>query len=435
MLIRADRLIDGTGADPLENATLVIEAGKVAGIIRGDIPDRLAGAELLEFPGGTILPGLIDTHVHLNLPGDGSTLEDAMRESEGVMVATSTHAIARALAAGITTVRDVGAYKTTAIDLRRAQELGYVSGARVMACGQPITITGGHTWYLGGEADGIDGLRRKVRDMIKQGAEFIKVMGSGGGTVGTASWLPAYSQDEMLALADEAHRNGRKVSVHCLCAQSIDIAIKAGADQIEHAGFITDAQGNQVYDAAVADRLAASGIPVTSTLAVGGTVLNALSLKERLTPAEQEMQARWRTMAAENQTQFAKLSATGVKFVAGTDAGWRFTSIDSLPLELELMHAGGYSTLEAIHAATGRAAEVIGIDDQTGTLIAGKAADVIVVHGNPLADLDALRDPRLILQAGVRHAAVGRAAMTPQAAFRTDLTETRPEPTRLDAIL
>ncbi len=424
-LIRAERLIDGTGADPVGNATLVIEGGKIAGMLHGDIPDRFANAEVLDFPGATVLPGLIDTHVHLNLPGDGSTLEEAMQEAPGVMVATATHGIARALAAGITTVRDVGAYKMTSINLRRAHELGYVTGARVMACGQPITITGGHTWYLGGEADGVEGLRLKVRDMIKQGAEFIKVMGSGGGTIGTASWRPAYSQDEMLALADEAHRNDRMITVHCLCAESIDFAINAGVDQIEHAGFITDARGTQIFDPAVAERLAKSGIPVTSTLAVSGTVLNALSLKDTLTPSEQAMQDRWKIMAADNLSQFIKLSAAGVRFVAGTDAGWRFTTIDSLPLELEMMQAGGYSALEAITAATGEAARVIGLAERTGTLTEGKTADVIVVEGNPLADLDALRDVRLILQDGVKRTPSGRAAMTSQASFCPDLTALR----------
>ncbi|WP_454858003.1 amidohydrolase family protein [Rhizobium binxianense] len=423
--MRADRLIDGTGAGPVEKPILVIDGDKIAGVEQGSVPEGLSDAEILDFPGGTILPGLIDTHVHLNLPGNGGMLEEAMHESMGVMMATTVQSAATALAAGITTVRDVGAYGTTSIDLRRAQQLGYAKGARVMACGQPITITGGHTWYMGGEADGVDELRRKVRDMIKQGAEFIKVMGSGGGTRGTASWLPSYCQEEMNAIVDESHRNERRVTVHCLCAESIDIAIRAGVDQIEHAGFITGADGAQKYDPAVAERLAASGIPVTSTLAVGGTVLNALSLKDSLNAAEQQMKARWEVMAADNLVQFDRLSKAGISFVAGTDAGWRFTTMDSLPLELELMRMGGYSALEAIVSATGRAAKVIGIDGKTGTLTAGKSADVIVVEGNPLDTLDALRDPRLIMLAGARYAPAGRAAMSPQAAFATIL----PEPT------
>jgi imidazolonepropionase-like amidohydrolase len=415
-LIRADRLIDGTGAEPVKNATLIVEDGRIVGIHSGDA-GAVAGAEVLDFPGCTILPGLIDTHVHLNLPGDGATLEEALRESEGVIVAASVGNTAKALAAGITTVRDVGALRNTAFEVRRAIELGFATGARVMACGQPITITGGHTWYLGGEADGEDALRRKVRDLIKHGAEFIKVMGSGGGTVGTASWRPAFRQSEIDAIVDEAHRNERRVSIHCLCAESIDQAVRAGVDQIEHAGFITSAAGTQTYDPKVADRLAKSGIPVTGTLAVGGTVLNAMRAIEHRSQAEDQVLARWEPMMAENLAQFRKLSEAGVTFVAGTDAGWRFTSFDSLPQELELMEKGGYSRSEALHAATGRAAKVIGLDHRTGTLAKGLDADVIVVEGNPLDSLDALRDLRLILQRGESRGIAGRAAIAPQAAF------------------
>lgn len=418
-LIKADRLIDGTGAAAREGVALLVEDGRIVGIHTGD-SGAVEGAEVLDFPGCTILPGLIDTHVHLNLPGDGATLEEALRESEGVIVAASVGNAARALAAGITTVRDVGALKNTAFAVRRAIELGFATGARVMACGQPITITGGHTWYLGGEADGEDALRRKVRDLIKHGAEFIKVMGSGGGTVGTASWRPAFRQSEVDAIVDESHRNERKVSIHCLCAESIDQAVSAGVDQIEHAGFITSAAGAQKYDPGVAERLAKSGIPVTGTLAVGGTVLNAMRAIADRTPVEEQVLARWVPMMAENLDQFRKLYESGVTFVAGTDAGWRFTSFDSLPQELELMERGGLSRAEAIHAATGRAAKVIGLDHRTGTLAKGRDADVIVVEGNPLDRLDVLRDLRLILQRGQSRAIAGRAAIAPQAAFCPD---------------
>jgi imidazolonepropionase-like amidohydrolase len=401
-LIRADRLIDGTGAAPLQDAVLVVDGGRIVGAFQGAPPEGLvtANAEVLDFPGCTIMPGMIDTHVHLNLPGDGTSLEDAVREPEGVLVATSVFTAATALAAGITTVRDVGAYGTTAIDLRRALELGLAKGPRVLACGQPITITGGHTWYFGGEADGEDGLRRKVRHMAKIGADFIKVMGSGGGTVNTISWLPSYRREEMMALADEAHRLDRKITVHCLCAESIDYAVDAGVDQIEHAGFLVDRSGRQEFVPAVAEKLARSGIPVTGTLAVGGAVVQVMEAKEERTPEEEALLTRWRKMLDDNLSQFRKLREAGVPFVAGTDAGWRFTPFDGLPLELELMHRGGMPTMEAIVSATGFAAKVIGIDNKVGTLSKGLAADVIVVGGNPLDDLARLRDLRLVMQAG-----------------------------------
>jgi imidazolonepropionase-like amidohydrolase len=403
LLITADRLIDGTGAPAVENATLVVEDGRIGGIHRGEPPAELAArAERLDFPGCTIMPGMIDTHVHLNLPGDGTVLEDVVREPEGVLVATSAFTAARALAAGITTVRDLGGSGRTVIDLRRTLELGYGVGPRIVACGQPITITGGHTWYFGGEADGIDALRRKVREMVKIGADFIKVMGSGGGTVNTVSWMPAYTRDELAALRDEAHRLGRRIAVHCLCAASIENAVDAGVDQIEHAGFIVDREGNQRYEPAVAEKLARSGIPVTSTLAVGGAAVAAMRAKSARTPAEEAFLARWIHSLDTNIRQFRALRDAGVRFVAGTDAGWRFTPFDGLPMELELMHEGGMPTAEAIAAGTGAAADAIGLGETVGTLKPGLIADVIVVGGNPLDDLGCLRDLRLVLQGGVR---------------------------------
>ena len=399
-LIKAARLIDGTGTAPLKDPILVIAGGKVEAVLSGAIPSEFAGAEIHDYPGATILPGLIDTHVHLNLPGDGTLLEEAMRETEGVLMATSAFAVGKALSAGITTVRDVGAHGRSAIDLRRALQLGHGEGARVLACGQPITVTGGHTWYFGGEADGEDGVRRKVREMVKLGADFIKVMASGGGTIGTQSWKPSFTPGELRALADEAHRFDRLATAHCLCAQSIDDVIAAGFDQIEHAGFIADRRGNQVYEPAIAERLAKSGIPVTSTLAVGGAVLREMRARTTLTPTDQAFLARWEKTTADNMAQFRKLREAGVTFVAGTDAGWRFTRIDDLPLEIAMMHEGGMTTMEALVAATGLAARIIGIGDETGTLKPNLAADVLVVDGDPLTDLAALNKVRLVMQAG-----------------------------------
>ncbi|WP_172329761.1 amidohydrolase family protein [Mangrovicoccus sp. HB161399] len=409
--LKAAQLIDGTGSAPLPDPLVQIGGGRILSVGQGPAP---SGAKVQEFPGGTILPGLIETHSHLNLPGNGLTLEEAMREGVEVMLATTMGNAATALRAGITTIRDLGAFGTTSISARRAIELGYAEGARIMACGQPITITGGHTWYMGGEADGEDGLRLKVRQMIKDGADFIKVMGSGGGTLGTMAWRPAYSLPEMQAIVGESHRNGRMVTVHCLCAEAIDIAITAGVDQIEHAGFLTG-PGTQSYDPAVADRLAASGIPVTSTLAVCGTILNALRALESPRPDQVAFLDRWVKTLAMNMDHGRKLREAGVRFVAGTDAGWRYTSFDSLVQEMELLEQIGMSRGEAIHAATGFAAEAIHLHGR-GTIAEGMAADVIVTPGDPLADLDALRDLDLILKDGRSIAPAGRAAMNPVAA-------------------
>ncbi|WP_160381914.1 metal-dependent hydrolase family protein [Pseudooceanicola pacificus] len=414
--VSAAQLIDGTGAAPVRNPLLEIENGRIVKT-HAEGAGRPAPSEgrILDYPGATILPGLIDTHVHLNLPGTGPTLEEAMREGHEVMTATSMGSAAQALGAGITTVRDLGAFGTTSFAARRALQLGYGKGAKVIACGQPITITGGHCWQMGGEADGVENLRRKVRELCRDTADFIKVMGSGGGTIGTKSWLPSFTLEEMRAIVDEAHRNGRRVTVHCLCAQSITIAIEAGADQIEHANFLVDAAGRQEYEPKIVDRLAEAGIPVTTTLVVYvASVFHYRSLQRDLTPSEQAAIDRWTIRADETVDYLERMTRAGVRFVAGTDAGWRFTPFDTLILELEIMAKGGHSGLAAIAAATGVAAEVIGADD-IGTLAPGRAADVLVVKGDPLTDLDALRDPLLILQDGRPQHITGRENLSPTA--------------------
>ena len=401
-VIRADRLIDGAGGPPIEDPHLIVENGLVSVVHAGGIPESAVPpeTETLSFPGCTILPGLIDTHVHLNLPGDGSLLEAVMRETDGVLIAIAAHSARTALDAGITTVRDVGAARDTVFDLRRALRMGHGTAAKIVAGGQPITITGGHTWPWGGEADGEDDCRRIVRDMCKRGADFIKVMATGGGTVGTLSWLPSFRPNELKALADEAHRNGRMATAHALCARAIEDVIDAGFDQIEHASFLTGPSSPQKYEPAVGEKIARAGTVVTGTLAVGGAILRELGDKPDPTPEEQFYITRWRRMYDENLAQFRQLYEAGVQFVAGTDAGWRFTRFDDLPLEMQLMHAGGMPAMEAIVAATGRAADVIRIADRTGRLKPGLAADVLVVGGNPLDDLTRLGDVRFVMQDG-----------------------------------
>lgn len=397
--IRANRLVDGNGRVITGRPVVEIEDGKIVSLYEGGAPEQ---AEILDFGDATILPGLIDTHVHLNLPGNGLLLEEAMCEGFEVLLATSMGTAAMALGAGITSVRDVGCFGTSAFSARRTIALGYAKGARIMAAGAPITITGGHTWPMGGEADGVEALRRKVRQMIKDGADFIKVMGSGGGTIGTASWRPSFSQTEMDAITEESHRNERRVAVHCLCAESIDIAVRANVDQIEHAGFISSPTGDQNYDPAVAERLARSGIPVTTTLAVGATAINAMKQLASRSPEQTEFLTRWQRMMEDNLSQYSKLSDAGVTFVAGTDAGWRFTSFDSLVLEMQMMERGGTARMDCISAATGLAAKVIGLEDR-GRIAPEMTADLIVVKGNPLDDLTALHDLEMIMQGGVHH--------------------------------
>jgi len=161
-----------------------------------------------------------------------------------------------------------------------------------------------------------------------------------------------------------------------------------------------DRAGDQRFVPATADKLARAGVPVTGTLAVGGYMIKALSAKPDRMAQEQALLDRWRRMHDQNMAHFRKLHEAGVKHVAGTDAGWRFTPIEGLPLEMELMQEAGLPAMDVLAAATGRAAEVIEVGDRVGTLVPGKLADVIAVPGNPLDDLGCLRDVRLVMQGG-----------------------------------
>ncbi|MDB5077921.1 MAG: Imidazolonepropionase [Chloroflexi bacterium] len=402
-IIRAGRLIDGSGAPPLIDPVVVLDGSRIAAVFQGAVPenwDGAAGASVLEYPDATLLPGLIDCHVHLNLPGDGTPFPLAVEEPDGVLVAISVRNAQTALAAGITTLRDCGGRGATTFDVRRAIDRGYVSGPRLVLCGQPITITGGHCWYFGGEADGVDALRHKVRELAKMGADFIKVMGTGGGTPGTMSWQPSFSREELDVLAQEAHSLLRKVSIHCLCGEALLLAAAVGADHIEHAWFITDEAGNQRYMPEAVDALARSGARVSATLAVGYHSIKALAALERRSPDEQAALDRWRSMMDDNLSHFNAQVKAGVQFVAGTDAGWGHTPYTAVVDEMELMHQGGLSSMEAIVAATSRAASALAIDGDLGLVREGMVANLIAVAGNPLDDLRNLEKVQLVMKNG-----------------------------------
>src|SRR5665647_1798433 len=193
-VLLADRLIDGTGGPTIDEPVVLISDGLITGVHQGHAREYIdsPGVEVLDYRGCTLWPGWIDAHVHTNLPGDGTSFEMTMAHDDGVLVASSMNAARIALESGITTVRDVGGRGQTTFDARTALRAGYGYGPRMLLAGQPMTITGGHCWYFGGEADGVDGVRAKVRELAKAGADWIKVIDSGGGTPNTLSHKPSF---------------------------------------------------------------------------------------------------------------------------------------------------------------------------------------------------------------------------------------------------
>jgi len=239
-----------------------------------------------------------------------------------------------------------------------------------------------------------------VRALLKDGVDYIKIMATGGGTVRTMSWLPSFSEEELRAAVHEAHRLGRRVGIHSLCADATRSVLAAGADQIEHCNFLADAAGRQAFDPEVAEAVARVGTPVTTTLAVGHYIIAALQDRPRRSAEEQAYLDRWRGMLESNVENFRRMRRAGVRLVAGTDAGWRFTPFDALATEIALLREVGANTLEAIAAGTSVAAAAMGIEATTGSVREGLAADLVAVPGDPASDITTLRRPALVMLGG-----------------------------------
>ncbi|MFN8512453.1 MAG: amidohydrolase family protein [Thermomicrobiales bacterium] len=400
LTIRAGWLIDGSGAEPQRNVALTVENGLITRI--GPADQLPAGTPALDLGEHTVLPGLINMHAHTILPGDGTPFAEWMDlPDELLLLQAHTNALA-ALHSGVTTIRDCGGKGQLMFRLRDAIRRGIVPGPRFVLCGRPLTITGGHCRYFGGEVDGPDEMRREARRLIGEGADFIKIMAAGGGTIGTYAQFPTFDLDELRAAINEAHKIGKPASCHCIATASIGLALDAGTDHIEHCSFMAPDTTWQ-YDEAVARRVADAGVYVTPTIQTGADSL--IKMKERYaqgiaTPDEAHIVVTTPNRTADSIANARYLHELGVPLVAGNDAGWRYTRFDDFYKEIHHLHEAGLTTLEAIHAATGRAAAACQLDHQIGTLAPGRLADLIAIRPDPLTDLTALRDPVLVMQSG-----------------------------------
>ncbi len=392
--------IDGTGAEPKRGAALTVAGGHITRIAGADDVPR--GADVLDLREYTVLPGLINAHVHTMLPGDGTPFLEWMALPDEVLLLQAYANARDSLAAGVTTLRDCGGKGQLMFRLRDAIRRGVVEGPRLVLGGRPLTITGGHCRPFGGEVDGAEGMRYAARQMLAEGADFVKIMASGGGTPGTYSQFPSFDLDELRAAIHEAHKIGKLASCHCIASSSIALALDAGADVIEHAMFMAPDTTWQ-YDEALAQRIADAGVIVCPTLQTGADSMKMM--RERVaagiaTPDEAHIIAVTPNRTEDNLSNSRFLHELGIPLIAGSDAGWRYTGFDDFWEELALLARAGLTPLEAIHAATGLAATACQLDGVVGTLVEGCAADLIAVAHSPLDDLAHLARPAVVLHDG-----------------------------------
>ncbi|MEU3343127.1 amidohydrolase family protein [Streptomyces sp. NPDC006668] len=336
-----------------------------------------------------ILPGLIDTHVHLCFDATPAAVANLTAADDSRLLDNMDTAATRALRAGITTVRDLGDRGYLSLVLREGWGGRPQDGPQIVAAGPPITTPGGHCNFLGGEALGPQALRAAVRERYERGCEVVKVMASGGVmTAGSAAHLPQYRPEDLKIVVEEAHRFGLPTAAHVHGPQSIADALDAGFDTLEHVTFMT---GDGVYaDPALVERIAQQGVFV-------GTTVGLLPTGRPLSPA-----------VAANRSRISQarsdLRAAGARMTAGSDAGIASDKPhDVLPYGIaQLIDPIGMPPVQALQAATATAADACGLTGTKGRLRPGMDADLLVVSGNPTLDMSALHQVRAVFRAGHR---------------------------------
>jgi imidazolonepropionase-like amidohydrolase len=369
---------------------------KRAGVLVGDgvikwvgsharAPRDARGADPIDADGGTLTPGLIDCHVHLCFDGEPDFVAEA-KVSQAYAAVKCVRNAERQLAAGVTTVRDLGGIDAVVCEVGKAIADGRAKGARVVASGQALTITGGHGWNsFARQADGPDGVRVAVREQVRSGARSIKIVATGGVlTPGVTVDFTAFTPEEVEAAVDEAHKWGVPIAAHAIGRTGIERCVRAGIDSIEHGSQITDRTAREMRDHGT--------FHVPTINALRGIVDHPEDVPAYAVEKGKQVLA----MA---QDAFRRAMRGGVRHACGTDAGTPHNPHGGAPQEIIRMVEWGLNRLEAMRSATSNAAELLRVPT-VGTVEEGKAADVVLWEADPVDDITALLRPKLVMLAG-----------------------------------
>lgn len=379
------RLIDGISDEAREQCDVIIEDARIVAI--ENTREWSQGEHnLIATAGFTLLPGLIDCHAHYTIdPREPDPFGTARRESDALTSLRAARNAREALEAGVTTTRDAGAPRQLNFALRDAIAAGLIPGPRLLAPGCAITITGGHGMLFGVEADGMDALQKAVRTQMRDGADVVKVVASEAAMLTTgAAACEELSQAELDMLVYEARRRGLKIFSHAQNSLSVVRSARAGVASVEHA-FLADPEAISV--------LKECDTTLVPTLAVTAITLE----NPNLAP---DYRARMEAIREQHWASCEEAIRQGVNVVPGTDCGVPGILPTLLWREICLLHERGLSKMEAVRAATSRAAALLGVDSQVGSIEPGKQADMILVAGDPLVRLESLSRIHLVMQGG-----------------------------------
>ena len=401
-------LIDGTGAPARRDMTVEVEDGRIAVVAGTRAAASDTGIDQVDGHGLTLLPGLIDGHVHLLLQPDVSNLAEwdrAQDDDDATLLLRASVAAAQLLGGGVTTARDCGGRGGLPIAVRDAIARGTLPGPRILASGPVITRTGGHGHRFGLVADDAPALRRVAQELLRGGVDSVKVMATGGNLSGDSRpERPQYTAAELAVIVAEAHRGGRRVTAHAHARAGIANAVDAGVDSLEHCSWL--GERGRDYDPALVERMVRAGTFVDFTPAV------SYRLVEGRQEGWSELRTRLRAVREIRVPTMVPMWRAGVPFYFGSDAGTPLTFFEDFALVLELSVLEGELPAAVVLAAgTGTAARALGIGDETGTIAVGKAADLLLVDGDPLADIRALRRVRRVYRSGRLVVEDGRAVV------------------------
>ena len=393
--VRAGRLIDGKSETPIVNALILVEGDKIVSVTPGGTPP--AGVEVIDLSKATVLPGFVDAHTHVLLQGDITQEEyDAqlLKQSIPYRAILASRNAQIALGHGFTAMRDLeteGAMYAD-VDVKQAINRGEVPGPHMQVSTRAMTPTGmygplGYSWEIrvpqGVQyVDGVEEIRKAVREQIMYGADWIKYYSDHGYFYGPDGVVlhshVNFTEEEAKAIVDETHRLGKKAAAHAIGSDGIAAALKAGVDSIEHGDGLTEPQ---------MEEMARRGIYWVPTIMVGAYVAPGRS-------------GNWPKMVETEKAAFQLALKKGVKIVLGTDAGgfdWRELN---QAMEFDYYVKYGMTPMQAIHSATTTAAELLGWSDKMGTVEAGKWADLVAVSGDPLKDITELQRVKFVMKGG-----------------------------------